>query len=690
MTDSIDINQVAAILSVTAATVRNWVKADKIVPISKKGRNMLFCRESIEKIKIKIATGESNKLQNRRNKKAVKGNFVPTSYVESSQYQSLAEKIYLLSKEIYHPCKIRLILFEICLNLLKNRGHLTVETNEGKNCLTILVLKEKLYLGAYKEILEDLMSQKELMDISDKDLNILARISQLNIPFIEGQDFLGLVYLSLNSLSHRKVKGSYYTPTSVVKDLVTETFKHINAKSPSIIDPCCGSGNFLMEAFIKLKAKLMEENYPTNIEREILRNLRGIDIDKIAVTLAKINIALHLENKLPKAAEIQIDNCNALKDLNHLHKFDVVIGNPPWGFDFSKEEALFIKDKYITAKKHIESFSLFIESSLKLLKDKGIISFVLPESILNVSIHSSIRKLLLDQTDLMEINTLGEKFSNVYTSSVTLTAIKGKTLTENEHKIVIKENGAILHKINQGKWLANCQYIFNIKASDEEFAILDKMTSLPKVAFLKNNADFALGIVTGDNKEFVKSQKFIQGENILKGKNIFKYNYYTEESYIKFEPEKFQQVAPEEYYRSNEKILYRFINTNLVFAYDDKKTLSLNSANIIIPRFKDLNVKYVLAILNSRSAQFFHELSYNSIKVLRKHIESIPIPFCPLEEQRKIVGLVNKILKSRNPDERKKIYNLIDEHVMDLFGFSQGEILIINKRVNNIKYLFRP
>ena len=37
-------------------------------------------------------------------------------------------------------------------------------------------------------------------------------------------------------------------------------------------------------------------------------------------------------------------------------------------------------------------------------------------------------------------------------------------------------------------------------------------------------------------------------------------------------------------------------------------------------------MNYVLAILNSRIAQFIYKREFHSVKVLRSHIENIPIP----------------------------------------------------------------
>lgn len=125
---------------------------------------------------------------------------------------------------------------------------------------------------------------------------------------------------------------------------------------------------------------------------------------------------------------------------------------------------------------------------------------------------------------------------------------------------------------------------FSFTTSDAEYNVLCKIRSMPNSAYLLDNADFALGIVTGNNKEYISDIKNENNEMILKGADICKYHITRTNNYIVFKPENFQQAAPTEMYRSPEKLLYRFISSQLVFAYDDKQTLSLNSCNIVIPR----------------------------------------------------------------------------------------------------------
>ena len=220
----------------------------------------------------------------------------------------------------------------------------------------------------------------------------------------------------------------------------------------------------------------------------------------------------------------------------------------------------------------------------------------------------------------------------------------------------------------------NC---FSFLMNDREYAIMDKLLHLPGAATLKNQADFALGIVTGNNREYISNEKTDTNEIILRGSDIERYQIKEVTSYITFTPENFQQTAQEKYYRAPEKLLYRFISKEPVFTYDDKQTLSLNSCNILIPHVEGLDMKYILAVLNSRIAQFIFRQQFDSVKVLRSHIEQIPIPVIDSAAQMEIIRIVNQLLSEKNDAEFLAQYEKLDKLIAALFRLTEEEYQII-------------
>ena len=295
----------------------------------------------------------------------------------------------------------------------------------------------------------------------------------------------------------------------------------------------------------------------------------------------------------------------------------------------------------------------------------------MPEAFLNVKSHTKIREVIAKNSSIKYIEYLGNIFDNVLCPSVIVQILhtgkpfdtRGLTVKINSKKFTIKTS----RKINPNN--------FNFISDDSEYNLLEKIKNIPNKVTLKNNSKFALGIVTGDNKKYISDKKTTKNEPVIKGVNLSKY-FYTTENYITFTPEKFQQTAPEELYRAKEKLFYRFISKELIFAYDNKQTLSLNSCNILIPQIKGLDIKYIMAVLNSKIMQFYFKKEFNSIKVLRSHLEQLPIPYIDIEEQTPIIELVNKILKSK-PEEYNKLSEEINILISRLYGFDSDYFELI-------------
>ena len=139
-------------------------------------------------------------------------------------------------------------------------------------------------------------------------------------------------------------------------------------------------------------------------------------------------------------------------------------------------------------------------------------------------------------------------------------------------------------------------------------------------------------------------------------------------------------MAPVEMYRAREKLLYRFISEVPVFTYDNHQTLSLNSCNIVIPEIDGLDMKYILAILNSSVAAYFISKRFNSVKLLRSHIEQMPIPVVPIDVQVPIIKKVDRIMNSS--ENISGLYEDLDADIMALYGLTIAQIDTIQSALN--------
>ncbi len=216
------------------------------------------------------------------------------------------------------------------------------------------------------------------------------------------QDIFSQLYQQIFKSDLRHKRGEFYTPLHLVNKMIDDFYK-IGLK---ILDPSCGSGNFLVNIFIKI----INSQNSISLKIKAITNVYGFDLNPLAIITSKTNIFLiFLEYFKLRDQEIPIINiflCDSLfpedcKDelypnlRDFYNSFDLIIGNPPWltykdlnDKDYQLKirelsDTLRIKpsSQYIT---HIELAAVFFYAiPVKFLKKKGKIFFVMPKSSLN-------------------------------------------------------------------------------------------------------------------------------------------------------------------------------------------------------------------------------------------------------------------------------------------------------------------
>jgi hypothetical protein len=459
--------------------------------------------------------------------------------------------------------------------------------------------------------------------------------SILNYPLpIDERDLLGLLYQCFLLEGEKNRKGSYYTPYVVALNMVQGLDF---SKNQTFFDPCCGSGAFILA---------LEGASPNQIF--------ACDNDPVAVMIAKINMLLKYKTEI---FEPQIVYCDYL---NHYYNsfgtyisYDYIVSNPPWG------AVIFDKNgNQITTR---ESFSYFFEKAFSQLADDGLIRFLLPESVLNVKTHKNFRKFLLEITDIQSITLCDGAFSGVQTKYIDIESRRTRRALSQQDEIRITSWDKACLIRNERKIKKACFHLTNNLnfsfLSDSEFEKVQKILSKGK--YTLKDSIWGLGIVTGDNKKHLKTRLGRGFEPIYTGKEIEAYTLKAPKYFIKYKRADYQQVAKDEIYRADEKLVYKFISKNLVFAYDDSKSLVLNSANILIPRILGMSVKTVLAFLNSSLYKFLYKSLFGEIKILKGNLIELPFPEISPDTDKKLTKLVDEVLKG-NKDAMQLIDNEID------------------------------
>lgn len=653
------IDDICQILGITRATAKNWIRLGRLHPLN--NRDLLFHSNEIRQLLIGIKTGQINSLKSRRNKNNISGIKIYSNYVNSTINTPVLQE--LISEEaVKSKNDLIIIMANFAIQLYYQKLNIDYIDND-----VLYDFLEHTRYSEFHKLITDLL--KNCSSSIDEQKKRLQPALSKKILFIEWEDTLGFIYISLKDIGERKHSGIFYTPAKIVTQVVNIATESSSSLDTKILDPCCGTGNFLIEL----------------CRRGIsIENLYGQDIDSISVCLSRINIALNTPQFSATHLKKHITDAN-FYFYDCKNKFDIIIGNPPWGSSLSEEEKRLCKRTFLTASlsNNFESYNLFIEKSLSMLTPKGILTFILPEAILNVASHSSIRKIILDSCSFQTISFLKKNtFSNVQCPAIILKLSLKQQKKNFNCKVITEER---IFTISKKRIASFSEKLFPFHLSDDENLCLEKISGIKNSIYLKNNARFALGIVTGNNQKFITSKKQIGYETVYKGSDIFRYSIKEPTHFIKFLPESFQQTAPEELYRAEEKLFYRFICNTPVFAYDCNKRLSLNSCNILIPQIQGVHIKYILAILNSSIAAFFCYAKFNSVKILRTHIEQIPIPMIPEKEQKNIITKVNKIMDAS--ENTKSLYFDLDTDIINLYNISPIESTIIQNTLKS-KNLF--
>jgi hypothetical protein len=131
---------------------------------------------------------------------------------------------------------------------------------------------------------------------------VLSQLTEYDLSLIR-EDVLKGVYQQLIDPKDRHDLGEYYTPDWLCERIVNEMLPKHGYKT--VLDPSCGSGSFLRAAI----THFMRHN-PTGTDnerlKEILKNVQGIDIHPVAITIARATYVLAL-GKLVSAARKPIN-----------------------------------------------------------------------------------------------------------------------------------------------------------------------------------------------------------------------------------------------------------------------------------------------------------------------------------------------------------------------------------------------
>jgi len=411
---------------------------------------------------------------------------------------------------------------------------------------------------------------------------------------------IGIEYENSLSDSYRNKEGIYYTPAWVVTDMLRNIEIKRNVK---FLDPCCGSGNFVIEA---IKAGVLPEN------------VYGFDVDENAVSITKARIKQEFGFD---SSNIKVANFlqEAQKLSHEKHSFDLIVTNPPWGKKIDKADKERYATKYLSGNS-LDTTSLFMGASLCLLKQGGILGFLIQEAFFNISTFEDIRNRTITNNILRFVD-YGRAFKGLVTKAQAIIIENTAPKPATKIQCCFNDN---THYRSLDSFKNNPKTIFNFWANDDEQNVIDRLYSVKHIT-LKNKAKWALGFVTGNNDKYCSKIERDGYVPIFKGSDITKFGLKEPNTFILNNFSNFQQVAKLEMYHAKEKLIYKFISSDLCFYCDTHQRYILNSANLLIPINLGVTGKQLANLLNSEIINWLFKKLFSTHKVLRGDLELLPI-----------------------------------------------------------------
>lgn len=206
---------------------------------------------------------------------------------------------------------------------------------------------------------------------------------------------IGLIYTGMLPRPFRAELGVYYTPPALVSRLIDRASSAgVDWATCRVLDPACGGGAFLAPVARRILAELPDCSPPILLQN-IGNRLRGYEIDPFAAWLSQVTldaVVLPISLKVGRPLPAVVTVCDSLKKAAPRDRFDLVVGNPPYGRVRLTPAARQRFKRSLFG--HANLYGLFTDVAIRQSKPGGVIAYVTPTSFLAGEYFKNLRSLL--------------------------------------------------------------------------------------------------------------------------------------------------------------------------------------------------------------------------------------------------------------------------------------------------------
>ncbi len=206
---------------------------------------------------------------------------------------------------------------------------------------------------------------------------------------------IGQIYTGMLPVEYRSALGVYYTPPALTARLIAQASEAgVDWTTARVLDPACGGGGFLapvaqrmIEALGGCSPRILVENLGSR--------LRGFEIDPFGAWLSQVALdalVFPITSAAGRRLPWVVTVCNSLRRSPPRDRFDLVIGNPPYGrirLD-EADRARFRRSLF----GHANLYGIFTDMALRHTRPGGIIAYVTPTGFLAGEYFKNLRALL--------------------------------------------------------------------------------------------------------------------------------------------------------------------------------------------------------------------------------------------------------------------------------------------------------